>query len=120
MLKFRSIIISGIVVLHAFAINAQRQWTLEECINYAYDNNLQIQRENLKVRSAENNVLNAWFQTLPTANAFGNYTFNKGRAPNFDTYEYVDQAFEDGNVGVESRLNLFSGLSNYFAIRQNS
>jgi outer membrane protein len=120
MVNLKSIIISFCFILQSLFISAQKQWTLEECINYAHENNLQVQRENLTVSSAESNLLNAWFQTLPTANAFGNYTFNKGRAPNYDTYEYVDQAFEDGNVGVESRLNIFSGLYNYFTIRQNS
>jgi outer membrane protein len=120
MVKFRSVIVSVFIVLQAIIVSGQKQWTLEECIKFAHDNNLQIRREDLTVRLAESNLLNAWFQTLPTANAFGNYTFNKGRAPNFDTYEYVDQAFQDGNIGVESRLNVFSGLSNYFTIRQNS
>jgi len=120
MFKFRSIIILFCFILQSLFLNAQKQWTLEECIKYAHENNLQVQRENLTVKSAESNLLNSWFQTLPTANAFGNYTFNKGRAPNYDTYEYVDQAFQDGNVGVESRLNIFSGLYNYFSIRQNS
>jgi outer membrane protein len=120
MVKFRSIIILFCLILQSSFLIAQKQWTLEECIKYAHDNNLQIQRQNLAVRSAESNLLNSWFQALPTANAFGNYTFNKGRAPNFDTYEYVDTAFNDGNIGIESRLNIFSGLNNYFTIRQNS
>jgi outer membrane protein len=100
-------------------VYSQKEWTLEECIQYAYDNNLQVQRQKLMVKAAESDLMNARAQTLPSANAFGNYTFNKGRAPNFDTYEYVDQAFEDGNVGIDARLNLFSGLSGYFTIRQN-
>jgi len=99
-------------------IYAQDVWTLEECIQYAHNNNLQVKRQDMQVKLAESNFLYARAQTLPTANAFANYTFNKGRAPNFDTYEYVDTAFKDGNIGVESRLTLFSGLSNYYTIRQ--
>jgi outer membrane protein len=98
---------------------SQDIWTLEECIKYAHENNLQVKRQNIQVKLAEANFLYSRAQALPTANAFANYTFNKGRAPNFDTYEYVDQAFEDGNVGIESRMNLFNGLSNYNTIKQN-
>ena len=120
MLSLRSIVILVCFILPAWlGNNAQKEWTLEECIQYAHENNLQLQREKLQVRSAESDLNNARAQTLPTANAFGNYTFNKGRAPNFDTYEYVDQAFEDANVGIDSRLNIFSGLSTYNMIRQN-
>jgi len=119
MITYRSAVVFLCLVLPAWILSAQKQWTLEDCINYAHENNLQVQRQKLAVRSAESNLLTARSQTLPTANAFGNYTFNKGRAPNFDTYEYVDQAFEDGNIGIESRLNLFAGLSTYYSIRQN-
>lgn len=119
MAAFRSVLVSLCFILQAWVTYAQKQWTLEECIKYGHENNLQVQKQKLAVRAAESNLMTARSQTLPTANAFGNYTFNKGRAPNFDTYEYVEQAFEDGNVGIESRLNVFAGLSTYFTIRQN-
>ena len=33
---------------------AQKIWSLEECIAYAHDNNLQVKRQALKARTAEN------------------------------------------------------------------
>lgn len=99
------------------AIHAQKIWTLEECIAYAHDNNLRVKRQALLARTAEHDYDYARAQVLPTANAFGNYKFNKGRAPNFDDYSYVDQAFKDANVGLESRLEIFNGMSNYNNIR---
>jgi outer membrane protein len=112
-------ILTGILclVIISHAIQAQKVWTLEECITYAHDNNLQVKRQQLKARAAEHDYDYARAQALPTANAFGNYTLNKGRAPNFDDYTYVDQAFDDANVGLDSRLQIFNGLSNYNAIR---
>lgn len=101
------------------ALQAQKVWTLEECISYAHDNNLQVKRQALLARSAEHNYDYARAQTLPTANAFGNYRFNKGRAPNFDDYTYVNQSFQDANVGVESRLEVFNGLYNLNTIRSS-
>ena len=98
---------------------AQKTWTLEECIAYAHDNNLQVKRQKLESRTSVNNFNRARAQTLPTANGFASYRFNKGRAPDFDTYTYVNRAFQDGNVGIESRLDIFNGLNNYNTIRQN-
>src|SRR4030043_186767 len=117
MVTFRSVVITLCFVLPAWLVSAQKEWTLEDCIGYAHDNNLRIQRQKLLVRSAESDLLTARSQTLPTANAFGNYTFNKGRAPNVDTYEYVDQAFEDGNIGIESRFSLLARLLTYHSNR---
>ena len=33
----------------------QKKWSLEECINYAYENNLQIKRQELNVDYNKNN-----------------------------------------------------------------
>ena len=98
---------------------AQKTWTLEECIDYSHDNNLQVKRQALQSRTSVNNFNWALAQTLPTANGFASYRFNKGRAPDFDTYTYVDRAFQDGNVGIDSRLDIFNGLYNFNTIRQN-
>jgi outer membrane protein len=108
-----------LLVLVSLAIDAQKLWTLEECIQHAYEHNLDLNRQKIQVKAAEFGFWHARSQVLPSANAFANYTFNKGRAPNFDTYEYVDQAFEDGNVGIESRLNIFNGLYNFYSMRGN-
>jgi len=97
----------------------QEIWSLEECIAYAHDNNLQVKRQALMARTAEHNYDYARAQTLPTANAFGNYRMNKGRAPNFDDYTYVNRSFQDANVGVESRLEIFNGLYNLNNIRSS-
>ncbi len=118
MVRYKYFIASLLTACMMIQAYSQDVWTLEECIQYAHNNNLQVKRQAIQVRLAESNFLYAKAQVLPTANAFANYTFNKGRAPNYDTYEYVDQAFEDGNVGISANLLLFNGLSNYHAIQQ--
>ena len=101
------------------AIQGQKIWTLEECINHAYANNLQIKRQQLLSKSAENNYLYARAQILPNANIGADYTYNQGRALNTETYEWTSDPFKDGSIGFESRMNLFSGLSNYNSILQS-
>ena len=114
-------ILTGVLglLMNSPAIQAQKVWTLEECIAYAHDNNLQVKRQALQARAAEHDYDYARAQTLPTANAFGNYRFNKGRAPNFDDYTYVNRSFQDANVGIESRLDIFSGLYNLHNIESS-
>ena len=114
-------ILTGVLCLliNSPTIQAQKVWTLEECIAYAHDNNLQVKRQALQARAAEHDYNYARAQTLPTANAFGNYRFNKGRAPNFDDYTYVNRSFQDANVGIESRLDIFSGLYNLNNIKSS-
>ena len=100
-------------------IQGQKIWTLEECINHAHEHNLQVQRQQLQSKSAENNYLYSRAQVLPNANIGADYTYNQGRALNTDDYVWINQSFYDGSVGFDSRLNLFSGLSTYNNILQS-
>ena len=107
-------ILMGVVCLIVSipTIQAQKVWTLEECISYAHDNNLQVKRQALQARAAEHDYDYARAQTLPIVNTFGEYNFKKGRSPNLDTYSYVTTSFQDANVGVYSELDIFNGLYN--------
>jgi len=100
-------------------LHGQKVWTLEECIEHAHDQNLQVQRQELLSKRAENNYLYTRAQVLPNANIGANYTYNQGRALNTEDYEWINQSFFDGSIGFESRLNLFSGLSTYHYIQQS-
>ncbi len=99
--------------------DAQKTWSLEQCIEYAHEHNLQVKRQQLQSKSAENNYLYARAQVLPNANIGANYTYNQGRALNTEDYEWINQSFFDGSVGFESSLSLFNGLSTYHNIQQN-
>ncbi|MFC2098495.1 TolC family protein [Bacteroidota bacterium] len=100
-------------------IYGQKVWTLEDCIEHAYENNLQVQRQQLQSKSAENNYLYSRAQVLPNANFGADYTYNQGRALNTDDYEWINQEFYDGSVGFSTNLNLFRGLSTYHNIQRS-
>lgn len=97
---------------------AQKTWTLEECIEYALENNIQLKRRQLQSESASNNFDQSLLRVLPTVTGFANHDYNSGRALNYDTYQWENREFEQGNLGMESQLNVFSGFQNYNNIQQ--
>jgi hypothetical protein len=58
------------------------------------------------------------FSVLPGLTAFANHDFNSGRALNYDTYQWENREFEQGNLGMESRIDIFNGFQNYNNIQQ--
>lgn len=112
-------IFTGLVCLAASTLSAQKLWTLEDCISYAHDHNLQVKREELLSKSAENNYLYSRAQVLPNANFGADYNYNQGRALNTDNYEWINQEFYDGSLGFQSSMNLFNGLSIYYNIQRS-
>jgi len=96
----------------------QKKWSLEECINYAYENNLQIKRQALNVDYNKNNFNQSKFNTLPNLNGQWNHTFSSGKTIDYNRFEYVNQSYWSGNMGLGSDITVFSGLSILNDIKQ--
>ncbi|HRV54150.1 MAG TPA: TolC family protein, partial [Mangrovimonas sp.] len=47
------------------SFSQQKQWTLEECVNYAIENNISIQQSELNVKLAEIDKNQAIYNFLP-------------------------------------------------------
>ena len=115
-------ILFALIPLMIFCINnvqAQKVWTLEECINYAHQNNLQIKRQELQADVSKVNYEQSKFELLPNLNARYNHNLSSGRSLNTETYTWENTQQQDGSVGVGSDLTLFSGLQNYNTIQRN-
>ena len=98
---------------------AQNEWTLEDCINYAIENNISVKRQELAATTAEKNHFQSYMELLPNLNANGQHYYNAGKAINYETYEYTDQSFQGGSVSVNSEITLFSGLQNFNTIKKS-
>ncbi len=92
---------------------SQKKWSLEECINYAYENNLQIKRQQLNVGYNKNNYGQSQFNMLPNLNGQWNHNYSSGKTIDYNRFEYVNQSYWSGNMWLGSEVILFSGLTNF-------
>ena len=107
----RTILIT-LFVATVFAVQAQKVWTLDECINYALEHNLDIRKGQLARQQAEyqwKTSKNAWLPTL-SANA-GEY-LGFGQSPSY-TGVYVSDNSSSANFGANVSMPLFQGLNLY-------
>jgi outer membrane protein len=100
--------------------SAQKEWSLSECIQYAYDNNIQIKQQKINTQYQENSLQQSKFDALPDLNGSGSYGASFGRALDQTTYEFTEnQTVKSANINLSSTVNLFRGLQNYHTILQN-
>ncbi|TRX60871.1 TolC family protein [Fulvivirga sp. M361] len=94
-------------------------WTLQECIDYALENNLAIQRSELNLQSSNINFQQSKMALLPNASANASYSWNWGRSIDPTTNLFVDQriAASDGSIG--GTVPIFGGMNLRNTIRQN-
>lgn len=89
---------------------AQKNWSLEECIDYALENNINIKRQKVGADQATNNHKQARRNLLPSASANVSHSYNFGKTLNRDIYEYVNQEFQYGDASASTSVTVFDGL----------
>ncbi len=109
----------SLFLLNLSAGYAQKVWTLEECIQYAHQNNLQIKRQGLLADVSEVDLQQSRFAMLPNLNTSFSHNFSSGRSLNTETYTWETRNQQDGSFGAGSNLTIFNGLQKYNTIQKN-
>ena len=117
-MKLRSIALVLAFGLVTYSITAQKLWTLEECINYAFENNLNIKQSVLNVESADYDVTQSKYNIVPSLNASASQNFGWGRSPDPQTNIYATQQTQNTFFNVSSDVTLFNGLQQLNNIRK--
>jgi len=105
----KSVIVSLFLAV-ALPVSAQeKNWTLEECINYAIEHNISVSKGSLTVQQREIDLDNARNSYLPGFAASGSQNFSFGRGLTADnTYSNTNTTATSLSIGGE--LPIFDGL----------
>jgi len=106
--------------LFVFSLNviAQELWSLEKCIDYAYENNLTIKQSQLDVLSSNEDLKQSKLNILPSLNSGLSQAYNWGRSLNPQTNTYGNQNSQQFYLNLNSEVTLFNGLQQFNNIRQ--
>ncbi len=109
-----------LLMLCGNVVTAQnRIWTLEDCIYYAIENNIQIKQSELSIDANENSLLQSKLNLLPSLNASTRYSYSWGRILDQSINAYVDKETQQGNLGVDASMTLFNGLQKQNTIKKD-
>lgn len=107
-------------VYMSFSVFAQTKWSLQDCLSYAQENNLDIKSAYLGVESSKKNLFQSKASLLPSLNGSASETRSYGR--NYDPV--IDQIVSDNvksnNFGFSSSISLFNGFQKLNTIRKNN
>lgn len=109
-------------VLFSFTTNAQngKVWTLEECINYALENNISVKQAELTTEINKNAVSSAKGNLLPNLNASASQNFNSGLSFDPTSNDAVRTTLRTNGFSLTSSWVLFNGMQNINTIRQSN
>jgi outer membrane protein len=95
-------LVFGILFL---SLNAQQKWSLQECVDYALKNNLQVQQNEYNKQIQDKNLEIAKKQILPSVSASINNTMNFGQGQDvFGNMKRNDNFNNNANIGANILL----------------
>ena len=102
-------------VVNCQLASAQRQWTLDECVQYATEHSNEVLRKILELEISKNDLNTAQNEWMPTVSAtvgqqfsFGNALASTGVMPSTTSEYNADLSFTGGSIGME--MPLFDGF----------
>ena len=98
----------------------QKMWSLQDCLSYAQENNLDIKRVFLDVESSKKNLFQSKAALLPNLN--GSVSESRSYGRNYDQVsdQIVLDNVKSNNFGINSSVNLFNGFQSINTIRKNN
>ncbi|MBR5085164.1 MAG: TolC family protein [Prevotella sp.] len=104
-----------------------KKWSLQECIDYALQNNIQLKKSSVQRRSAQEDVLQSRADLLPSLSASTNQSLtyrpfvSSGQSTVANGYvqSSVDKVYYNGTYGVNANWTVWNGNRNKNTIRLN-
>ncbi|TAD98993.1 MAG: TolC family protein [Bacteroidetes bacterium] len=98
---------------------AQEQWSIQQCIDYAIKNNVQLKISALSLQTNEANLEQSKMARLPNLNASGSQRWNFGRTIDPTTNQFTTDPVRSNFFQVASSTTVFAGGRINNSIEQN-
>ena len=119
MKKTLILIFTCLLSSQGFIFSQQKIWSLEECVKYAIENNIQIKQQSLQNEIQKNSLDLSKFQLLPNLNGQASHSYSFGRALDQNTYQFYNQTLQSDYFYVGGSMPVFNGLQYYNSIQKN-
>ena len=93
-------------------------WSLEDCVNYALTNNVDIKQQMLSIEMSEADLLQSKLDILPDFNGYVSHGYNWGRTIDRFSNEFATSRVRSNNLYLSSSVVLFNGLQKFNYIKK--
>ena len=121
----KTILSLSFIICNLSFSTAQRLWTIDDCISYAMQNNISLQKSRLQLQSAGEDVRSSKGALLPTLSA--NTSQSLGYRPwqdngtatvtNGQVNTKVDKTYYNGSYGLNAQWTVWNGNRNRNTLR---
>jgi len=109
-MKIKLFSILLIIGIASFSVSGQEAWSLNRCINYAFENNVDLNISLNKAEMQKLSVLESKAKLLPTLNMGSGVHYSFGRTIDGNTNTITFDQTMYNNYGFSSSIDLFKGF----------
>lgn len=107
------------LIIFPFFVLSQNNWTLQQCIKHALNNNISLKQQVLSTEINKNNTLQSKANVLPNINLGAAHTYNFGQTIDRFTNTFANTMVLSQNFYGSTNVLLWNGLSQYNNIKAN-
>lgn len=114
------ILVPVLILCLSKTLGAQDIWSLEKCIEYAWNNNLSIKQQNIEVSKSETRLLQDRLDFLPDLNVSFGHNLNWGRSVDLQNLEIIhNKLSQSTSASANASIYLLDGLSKLYGIKSS-
>ena len=110
-------ILFAFIFMFGLCLSAQEKWTLEECVSYALEHNLQLNDFKYTTQADRETYRQSIRDLLPRVSGSTDYVINFGRSTDPFTNDVITTDFFSNRYSLESSIDLFRGFQKLNTIK---
>ncbi len=115
----KQVFIYGFFILIASQLEAQTAWSLRNCIDYALQQNINLQQSALNVRINKLQEQQAKWDQYPNVNGGFSNGYSVGRSIDPTSNQFINQGYYYNGLNLSSNVLLFGWYQKKYAIAQS-
>ena len=124
-MRIRKLFVMCLMMSGTVSLSAQKIWTLQDCIDYAMENNITLQKSKLSKQSASEDLKGAKAALLPTVSASTNQSMGYqpwkdagiSTVTNGTVNTKVDKTFYNGSYSLSGQWTVWNGNRNINTVK---
>lgn len=113
------IVFVSIALFLSFSGFCQQKWTLQDCVNFALQNNVTVKQSAIQAKVADINLKQSRLSQIPTANFNNNDGYRFGKSQNPSTGILENQNYFSVGLSFQSSAEIFNWFSKKNTILAN-
>jgi len=118
--QMKKIILALTIAITSLSFSQEKKWTLQECVNYALENNISVKQAQLTNQTNEQNIISSKGQFLPSVSASNSQSLSVGSGFDPNTGNRINnQTTFSSNFGGDVSYTIFNGFRNTNLYKQS-